>query len=66
MFYYFRPNPLISPYLMNSEELAQGAVAEWVQAAIRADREAAGLAAPEGGAEPKQGELNFAPEFNGL
>jgi hypothetical protein len=41
-------------------------VTEWVEAAIRAEREAAGLAAPGGKAEPKQGEINFAPEFEGL
>jgi hypothetical protein len=52
--------------LMNPEELTQGAVAEWVQTAIRADREAAGLAMPDGGAQPKQGELNFTPDFQGL
>jgi hypothetical protein len=52
--------------LMNPEELAQGNVSEWVQTAIKADCEAAGLAAPNGGAEPKQGELNFTPDFQGL
>jgi hypothetical protein len=52
--------------LMNPAELTQGAVTEWVQTAIRAEREAAGLVSPNGGAEPKQGELNFAPDFQGL
>jgi hypothetical protein len=52
---------------MNPADLAQGTVTEWVETAIRAEREAAGLAAPNGGkAEPKQGEINFTPEFNGL
>ncbi|MDR2922634.1 MAG: hypothetical protein LBU85_04745 [Treponema sp.] len=52
--------------LMNPAELTQGAVTEWVQTAIRAEREAAGLVTPNGGAEPKQGELNFTPDFQGL
>jgi hypothetical protein len=53
--------------LMNPAELSQGTVTEWVQAAIRADREAAGLIMPNGGkAEPKQGEITFTPEFEGL
>jgi hypothetical protein len=52
---------------MNPADLAQGTVTEWVETAIRAEREAAGLVAPNGGkAEPKQGEINFTPEFNGL
>jgi hypothetical protein len=53
--------------LMNPAELTQGTVTEWVETAIRAEREAAGLVAPNGGkAEPKQGEINFTPEFEGL
>jgi hypothetical protein len=52
--------------LMNPADLSQGTVTEWVETAIRADREAAGLSAPDGRAEPKQGEINFAPEFDGL
>jgi hypothetical protein len=53
--------------LMNPADLTQGTVTEWVETAIRAEREAAGLAAPNNGkAEPKQGEINFTPEFNGL
>ncbi|MDR2177542.1 MAG: hypothetical protein LBP20_05810 [Treponema sp.] len=52
--------------MMNPAELAQGTVTEWVQTAIRADREAAGLVTPDGKAEPKQGEINFTPEFDGL
>jgi hypothetical protein len=52
---------------MNPADLSQGAVTEWVGTALRAEREAAGLAAPNGGkSEPKQGEINFTPEFNGL
>jgi hypothetical protein len=39
--------------------------------AIRADREGSnqrfvGLVTPNGHPEPKQGEINFTPEFNGL
>ena len=52
--------------LMNPSDLTQGAVTEWVQTAIRAEREAAGLSVPNGKTEPKQGEINFSPEFEGL
>ena len=51
---------------MNPEELAQGNLTEWVQTAIRAEREAAGLVTTSGKAEPKQGELMFTPDFQGL
>ena len=49
---------------MNPEDLTQGNVTEWVTAAIRAEREAAGLIAGRDG--PKQGELSFVSDFNGL
>jgi hypothetical protein len=58
--------------MMNPADLTQSMVTEWVETAIRTDREAAGLIAPDGCrpaggfAEPKQGEINFTPEFNGL
>jgi hypothetical protein len=52
--------------LMNPEELSQGNVSEWVQTAIKAEREIAGLVTPNGKPETKQGELNFVPEFQGL
>jgi len=56
---------------MNPDDLTQGAVTEWVQAAIKADREASnlwfdGIIAPNGKAEMKQGELNFVSDFEGL
>jgi hypothetical protein len=51
---------------MNPEDLSQGNVTEWVQTAIRAEREAAGLVVSGGKAEAKQGELNFTPDFQGL
>jgi hypothetical protein len=51
---------------MNPEDLTQGNVTDWVQTAIRAEREAAGLITPNGKAEPKQGELNFVTDFKGL
>ena len=51
---------------MNPEDLTQGNVTEWVNTAIKAEREAAGLVANNGGPEPKQGELNFTPDFQGL
>jgi hypothetical protein len=52
--------------LMDPADLTQGTVTEWVKTAIRAEREAAGLVTPNGKSEPKQGEINFTPEFNGL
>jgi hypothetical protein len=53
--------------LMNPADLTQGTVTEWVETAIRAEREAAGFAAPNNGkSEHQQGEINFTPEFNGL
>jgi len=51
---------------MNPEELTQGNVTEWVQTAIKAEREAAGLVTIDSKAEPKQGELNFVQDFQGL
>ena len=51
---------------MNPEDLTQGAVVEWVQTAIKAEREAAGLVSSNGKVEPKQGELNFVSDFQGL
>jgi hypothetical protein len=50
---------------MNPDDLTQGNVTEWVQTAIKAEREAAGLVA-DGKPEMKQGELTFAPDFQGL
>jgi len=52
--------------LMNPAELTQSAVTEWVQTAIKADRDAAGLVAHNGNSEIKQGELNFTSDFQGL
>jgi len=52
--------------LMNPADLSQGTVTEWVQTAIKAEREAAGLVAGNDKAEPKQGELNFVSDFQGL
>jgi len=51
---------------MNPEDLSQGNVTEWVQTAIRAEREVAGLVTSNGKSEAKQGELNFTPDFQGL
>jgi hypothetical protein len=52
---------------MNPEDLTQSNVTEWVNTAIRAEREAAGLGTGrDGKQEPKQGELSFVPDFNGL
>jgi hypothetical protein len=53
--------------LMDPTDLTQGTVTEWVETAIKSEREAAGLITPNNGkTEPKQGEINFTPEFNGL
>ena len=51
---------------MNPDELTQGNLTEWVQTAIKVEREAAGLVSSGGKPEPKQGELNFVSDFNGL
>ena len=51
---------------MNPEELTQGNVTEWVATAIKAEREAAGLVTTGGRAEPRQGELAFVSDFEGL
>jgi hypothetical protein len=52
--------------LMNPAELTQGNITEWVQTAIKADREAAGLVSNNGKPDVKQGELNFVTDFNGV
>jgi hypothetical protein len=51
---------------MNPDDLTQGAVTEWVNTAIKAEREAAGLISPNGKTEAKQGEFQFVSEFQGL
>ncbi|MDR0496189.1 MAG: hypothetical protein LBH42_01090 [Treponema sp.] len=52
--------------LMDPAELTQGNVTEWVSTAIKAEREAAGLTTSGGKSEPKQGELSFVSDFEGL
>ena len=52
--------------LMDPAELTQGNVSEWVETAIKAEREAAGLVTASGRPEPRQGELTFTPDFQGL
>jgi len=51
---------------MNPHDLTQGTVAEWVQTAIRAEREAANIISPNVKTESKQGEFNFVSDFQGL
>jgi len=51
--------------LMDPADLTQGNVTDWVEAAIKAERDAAGLVTPNGGGQ-KQGELIFTPDFQGL
>jgi hypothetical protein len=52
--------------LMSPEELTQGTVTEWVQTAIKIERDIAGLVTDGEKSEPKQGELNFVSDFQGL
>ena len=56
---------------MNPADLTQGTVAEWVQTAIKAEREAANLISPNEKTDSKrettfQGEFNFVSDFQGL
>jgi hypothetical protein len=51
---------------MNPADLTQDSLPEWVQTAIKAEREAAGLVTGNGKPETKQGELNFTSDFEGL
>jgi hypothetical protein len=51
---------------MNPADLSQNTITEWASMAIRAEREAAGLVTSNGKNEPKQSEINFTPEFEGL
>jgi hypothetical protein len=59
--------------LMNPADLTQGTVTEWVETAIRAEREAGQFAdancpgvSASRNSMSKQGEINFTPEFEGL
>jgi hypothetical protein len=59
--------------LMDPADLAQGTVAEWVATAIKAEREDGQCAdtdclgaSTSRNATPRQGEITFAPEFEGL
>jgi hypothetical protein len=52
--------------LMDPADLSQGTVTEWVETAIRAEREAARLVTSNGKTERQQGEINFTPEFEGI
>jgi hypothetical protein len=52
--------------LIDPAELSQGMVTEWAQVAIKSEREAAGLVSSGNKAEAKQGEFNFASDFQGL
>jgi len=51
---------------MNPEELTQNNVTEWVQTAIKTERDAAGLVTTSWKPEVKQGEFNFSPDFQGI
>jgi hypothetical protein len=55
--------------MMNPADLTQGTVKEWVETAVRTDRELAGLTVSKGERESqggKQLEIQFTPEFEGL
>jgi hypothetical protein len=55
--------------MMKAEELTQGNVKEWAEAAIRTEREIAGLSVSQGERDNgggKQLEIQFAQEFEGL
>jgi len=52
--------------LMNPEDLTQGNLTEWVEVAIKSEREAAGIVSPTGKSETKQGEFKFVSDFQGL
>jgi len=58
---------------MNPQDLSQGTLTEWVQTAIKAEREAWPFADANGlgvstsrNSTPIQGELNFVSDFNGI
>jgi len=55
---------------MNPEDLTQGTVTEWVQTAIKSEREISnsvcGIGSPSGKLDTKQGELIFVSDFQGL
>jgi hypothetical protein len=51
---------------MNPEELTQGNVSEWVQTAVKVQRDDAGLISSSGKTETKQGEFSFVSDFQGL
>jgi hypothetical protein len=53
--------------LMDPADLTQGAVTAWVETAVRAERDVDGLVGTNhDGAAWRQGEISFAPEFNGV
>ena len=55
---------------LNPEELPLSLVTDWVETAIKAEREAAALVdgkdGKDGKSEPKQGEFIFTSDFQGL
>jgi hypothetical protein len=52
--------------LMEPGELTQGAVVEWVETAIRTEREIAGISSGKDSKEAKPGTITFTQEFEGL
>jgi len=51
---------------MNPDDLSQGSVTEWVNTAIKSEREAAGLVSANGKSELVQGEFSFVQDFQGI
>jgi len=51
---------------MNPDDLSQGSVAEWVNTAIKSERDGVSLVSANGKPEPVQGELSFVQDFQGL
>jgi hypothetical protein len=53
--------------MMNPADLSQGTVTEWVETAVKTEREIFGLTAgKERGETGKPGNISFTPEFEGL
>jgi len=52
--------------IMNPGDLTVGAVTEWVSTAVKTDREAVNILAPNAKNDVRQGELNFVSDFQGL
>jgi hypothetical protein len=52
--------------MMNPTDLPQGMVTEWVETAVKTEREIFGLTGGKEKVETRQGNITFTPEFEGL